>query len=74
MVKSLRFLEHMAEGQATRVTASSYHKTQPGKTRCFKLCFLRLSLLFFQELTFVPRLVNVNDRVTPADKTASRNL
>lgn len=70
MVKSLCFLEHMAEGQETRVSDSSYHKTQPGKTRCFKLCFLCLS----QELTFVPQLVSVNERVTPVAKAAGRNL
>lgn len=74
MVKSLCFLEHMAEGQETRVTALSYHKTQPGKTRCFKLCFLCSSLSFFQELTFVRQLVSVNERVTPLAKAAGRIL
>lgn len=35
---------------------------------CVSLC------RFFKELTFVPRLVSVNERVTPVAKAAGHNL
>lgn len=77
MVKSLCFLEHMAEGQPSSGYSLILSQKAARENKMFKvffLSFLSLSMSLFQELTFVPQLVNINDRVTSVAKTASRNL